>query len=485
MGEQLLDQNAVNAMARAAGFGEPRVGPPPASIGGRGRGSGSSSPTKGDRRTDFFSSSLLGALRRARRSDPCSLRSSASAAPLVAAARRGTFASITPGAWRVLRVVLQEVRREELHRVVRSLLHQRLHPLQEDRHHRGLGTGGWGGPARRSCSASRAPPSPPRPPPRVVVPGPRPRARVRARAPREEPRLFERAGRLETASERGEAGAEGPPRVAGANRGERAPSAGASSAIVTRVRSVASRRVGEWPERSGSALTLTRTSPEAGRARCSNRVDIISRRRAPLRTRVRSSKRRGLRSSLAGAVGTGLGALKSRPCPRAAIRRSRRRTGSRAGVAPPLGRRTPVGRRGARGGADAPRGLGRYLGPSSGSPHRVRPRVTRRRSTPTPPRTSTASRGGSRTSPRRERTSGGDSPRARRRIGEDDDLRPSRPTRSRSTRRPPLAVARRALPMRTAATLLFLLPLRPLPLLLLLLLLGAQRAEPRNPSPPR
>jgi len=47
MGEQLLDQNAVNAMARAAGFGEPRVGPPPASIGGTGEGVGKLIANKG------------------------------------------------------------------------------------------------------------------------------------------------------------------------------------------------------------------------------------------------------------------------------------------------------------------------------------------------------------------------------------------------------------------------------------------------------
>ena len=38
MGKSLLDQNSVNAMAAAAGFGPPTIGPPPPKGGGGGGG---------------------------------------------------------------------------------------------------------------------------------------------------------------------------------------------------------------------------------------------------------------------------------------------------------------------------------------------------------------------------------------------------------------------------------------------------------------
>ena len=363
MGEQLLDQNAVNAMARAAGFGEPRVGPPPASIGGTGEGS--REPHRQQRVTDgqdFFSifptksafakRPVVPILRSLPRCPP-------RPRPVVAAAHRGTFASITRGLGGSLRVVLQEVRREELHRVVRSLLHQRLHPLREDGHHRGLEVLADGEGLhvdlvlrleRRLLRRGRRL--------GVVVPGVLVRGLGFGRG---------RLGRNLVCSngregwrrrqERGEAGAEeGPPRVAGANRGgARTVGGRVVGHRDARVRSVASRRVGEWPERSGARALTQTSSPEAGRARIGHYF-------APCAaSNSRSARPSGaaLRSSLAGAVGTGLGAPSGRGHARgrrsddrvAAPRFARRRRASLSGAGPPSAVAGP------RGGADAPRGL--------------------------------------------------------------------------------------------------------------------------------
>ena len=352
-------------------------------------------------------------------------RGSASAAPR---RRRRTLAGRSLPSLRglggSLRVVLQEVRREELHRVVRSLLHQRLHPLQEDGHHRGLEVLADGEGLhvdlvlrleRRLLRRGRRL--------GVVVPGVLVRGLGfgRGRLGRNLVCSNGREG-WRRCQERGEAGAEeGPPRVAGANRGgERAPSAGASSAIVTRA-------CGRWRR---DASVSGRSDPGArpdvdsditGSGARANRS--LFRARAPLRTRVRLVQAaRPSRSSLAGAVGTGLGAPSGRGHARgrrsddrvAAPRVARRRRAS------PLGRRTPVGRRGAARGCRRPP-RPRPVPPAQAVVrlHRVRPRGHRGVVRPRPRRGRRRRRAVARgRPPRRERDErrGGLPPRARRWI---------------------------------------------------------------------